>query len=75
MISKFIDTKCNKIKFHTLSGEITVDVIDDLFEMDFPKYNLNEIAVTDKMTEAIGVKPIPLILTGIYFWLLILRRK
>lgn len=58
VISNFIDSKCNRIKFQTLSGEITVDVVDDLFEMDFPKYDLNEVAVTDKMTEAIGVKPI-----------------
>lgn len=58
VISNFLDTKCNSIKFHTLSGEITVEVIDDLFEMDFPKYSLNEVAVTHKMTEAIGVKPI-----------------
>lgn len=58
VITHFIEPKCAKIKYRTLSGEISVDVLDDLFEMDFPKYNLNEVAVTDKMAQAIGVKPI-----------------
>jgi phenazine biosynthesis protein PhzF family protein len=58
VIANFIEPECNAIKFHTLSGEITVNVINDLFEMDFPKYNLFKVDVTDKMTKAIGVQPI-----------------
>lgn len=58
VIANFIEPECKTIQFHTMSGKMTVDVAGDLFEMDFPSYHLNEVAVTDKMTEAIGARPI-----------------
>lgn len=58
VIANFIEPECKTIQFHTMSGKMTVDVVGDLFEMDFPSYHLNEVAVTDKMTEAIGARPI-----------------
>lgn len=58
VIANYIEPGCNLITFHTMSGEITVETADGLFTMDFPKYQLHEIAVTDKMAEAIGVRPI-----------------
>ncbi len=57
VIKNYIEPDCDTITFHTLSGEMTVNADNDLFEMDFPAYKLNEVEVTDKMTEAIGVKP------------------
>lgn len=58
VIANFVEPECKKMKFHTLSGEMTVDVAGDLFEMDFPAYHLKEVPVTDKMTRAIGVRPL-----------------
>ncbi|MBQ8824428.1 MAG: PhzF family phenazine biosynthesis protein [Ruminococcus sp.] len=58
VISNFIDKNCRQIIFKTLSGKINVSVVNDiLFEFNFPKYNLNKIPVTNKMTEAIGTQP------------------
>lgn len=48
----------DSVKFFTQVGEIIVNRNNDMYEMNFPAYNLNKIAVTDKMTDAIGVKPI-----------------
>ncbi|MBD5542867.1 MAG: PhzF family phenazine biosynthesis protein [Lachnospiraceae bacterium] len=58
VIANFMEPECKTIQFHTMSGKMTVDVVGDLFEMDFPGYHLNEVAVTDKMTQAIGARPI-----------------
>lgn len=58
VIANYIEPRCNTITFHTMSGEITVETVDGLFTMNFPSYQLHEVAVTDKMAEAIGVRPI-----------------
>lgn len=57
VIKRFYDTKADKICFHTMSGDIAVNVSNDIFEMDFPQYSLNQISVTSDMTKAIGVQP------------------
>ncbi len=58
VIENHIEPGGGEIKFHTMSGEIPVKTADGLFEMDFPRYRLNEVAVTDKMTQAIGIRPL-----------------
>lgn len=58
VIANFIESNCETITFNTMKGEITVKVSDGLFEMNFPIYKLNKTAITDKMTEAIGVCPV-----------------
>lgn len=58
VIKRFYDTESESICFHTLCGDIPVNITDNLFEMDFPAYSLNEIPVTSDMTKAIGVKPV-----------------
>lgn len=47
----------NSVRFFTQIGEITVNRKDNIYEMDFPAYKLNKIAVTEEMAKAIGVKP------------------
>ena len=47
----------SEIRFNTLSGELTVRQNGDLYEMDFPTYELREIPVTDMMEQAFGVRP------------------
>lgn len=46
------------VEFNTLSGILTVTRKDSLYEMDFPRYELKEIAVTDKMEAAFGIRPL-----------------
>lgn len=45
------------VSFNTLSGTLTVTKKGDLYEMDFPAYELKQVPVTDAMAEAIGVRP------------------
>lgn len=47
----------SSVRFFTQVGEITVNRKDNIYEMDFPAYKLNKIAVTEEMAKAIGVKP------------------
>ena len=52
----------DEVKFHTLSGELTIHRNGNLYEMDFPTYALHEIPVTDAMEKAFGVRPIKAVL-------------
>jgi PhzF family phenazine biosynthesis protein len=62
VILNFYDQDKNQLEFHTKSGILTVYRKDNLYEMDFPTYELTEISVTDAMAEAFGVPPIKAIL-------------
>lgn len=45
------------VRFNTQSGEITVTKHEDLYEMNFPTYQLEQVEVTDQMIQAIGATP------------------
>lgn len=45
------------IVFSTMSGDLNVQRHDDLYEMDFPAYELKQVPVTQEMTAAIGTAP------------------
>lgn len=47
----------NVVSFQTQSGQLTVEKQGDLYEMDFPAYQLKQTAVTDQMIQAIGAVP------------------
>ncbi|MBO7359443.1 MAG: PhzF family phenazine biosynthesis protein [Clostridia bacterium] len=51
-----------EVSFDTLSGRLTVKRQGELYEMDFPTYELKEIPVTDAMERAFGVRPIKAVL-------------
>lgn len=53
-----IDEDLERIDFETLSGTLTVTRQDDLYEMSFPAYKLEEVEVTDAMEEALGARPL-----------------
>ena len=57
VIANYIEPNCKTIKYHTLSGDMNVEVNNGLFVMDFPRYNLNPVEVTDTMEKALGVRP------------------
>ena len=61
-ILNFYEPDSKKITFHTVSGELTVDRNGNLYEMNFPTYELQEIPVTDAMEKAFGVRPVKAVL-------------
>jgi PhzF family phenazine biosynthesis protein len=58
----YYETEAAEVQFNTLSGPLTVTRKGDLYEMDFPTYELKEIPVTSAMEEAFGVRPVKAIL-------------
>ncbi|MFQ7446900.1 MAG: hypothetical protein ACLRNH_11185, partial [Intestinibacter bartlettii] len=44
--------------FSTMSGDLIVNRKGDLYEMDFPAYDLKPVEITDAMVDAIGAKPV-----------------
>lgn len=62
VVLNFCEPDSDEVRFNTLSGELTVRRKDDLYEMDFPTYELREIPVTDAMEEAFGARPVRAVL-------------
>lgn len=57
VITRFVEPNCTHVEFNTMSGVLTVDKRGDLFEMDFPAYELQKVEVTDAMERALGARP------------------
>lgn len=57
VLMNFVDKGRESVAFDTLSGKLTVERRGELYEMDFPAYNLEPVAVTARMTEAMGAEP------------------
>ncbi len=62
VILNFVEPGSTSVRFNTLSGVLTVNRKGDLYEMDFPTYELKEISVTDDMEKAFGVRPVKAVL-------------
>lgn len=58
IITKFIELETAEVRFQTLSGLLTVVKKGELFEMDFPSYELKKVDVTEAMVEAMGIRPL-----------------
>lgn len=57
-ILNFVQPTWDHVVFHTMSGDMTVFRKDERYEMDFPAYDLQSIAVTDEMEAVLGVRPL-----------------
>lgn len=55
IITSYVDQSIKKLDFHTMSGILSVEKKDDLFEMDFPARMPVPIPVTQLMEQAIGL--------------------
>lgn len=55
ILSTIVDTSLDVMRFHTLSGLLTVSRRDSLFEMDFPARKPVEKPVSTLMAQALGV--------------------
>lgn len=58
VITKFIEIEATEVRFKTLSGLLTVIKKGELFEMDFPSYELKKVDITEAMVEAMGIRPL-----------------
>ena len=52
----------SEVRFHTVSGLLTVRRKGSLYEMDMPTYELHEVPVTDAMEKAFGIRPVKVLL-------------
>lgn len=57
LLSRY-EQETDEILFETMSGSLIVTKKGDLYEMDFPAYELRQVPVTDEMTAAIGIRPL-----------------
>ena len=62
VILNYYEPASDMVQFNTLSGLLTVRRKGNLYEMDFPTYDLKEIPVTDDMERAFGVRPVKAVL-------------
>jgi PhzF family phenazine biosynthesis protein len=62
VILNYYEPESNVVRFHTLSGVLTVEREGARYKMDFPTYELKEIPVTDEMEQAFGVRPLKAVL-------------
>lgn len=58
VISRFGEPGAELVRFSTLSGILTVKKCGELFELDFPAYELKPVPVTDTMEAALGLRPL-----------------
>ena len=57
VILNYYEPQSDAVTFHTLSGKLTVRKDENLYEMDFPAYQLEPVEVTQEMADAIGAEP------------------
>ncbi len=62
VILNYYDRDSDRVEFDTLSGRLTVTRRKNLYEMDFPTYELKEIPITDDMEAAFGIRPVRAVL-------------
>ena len=53
----FFAPDADEVRYTSVSGDLAVKRKGDLFELNFPTYELREIPVTDEMERAYGVRP------------------
>ena len=56
-VLNYVEPNLDQVTFETLSGTLIVNRKDDIYEMDFPVYNLEQVEVTDAMEAAFGARP------------------
>lgn len=57
VILSFLEPDADEVRYTSISGDLSVRRIGDLFELNFPTYPLSEIPVTDAMERAFCARP------------------
>lgn len=58
VLMNFVEPDLSEIEFSILSGKLSVKKKNELYEMDFPPYELKRVEVSEAMENAIGFKPL-----------------
>ncbi|WP_392558745.1 PhzF family phenazine biosynthesis protein [Orbus mooreae] len=58
VIMNYYEKELTEIHFNTLSGDLIVNKIDNMYELDFPCYSLKSIETTEKIKKIIGFTPV-----------------
>lgn len=62
VLLSFFEPDADEVRYTSMSGDLSVKRAGDLFELNFPTYELKEIPVTDAMERAYGARPVHAIL-------------
>lgn len=62
VLLNFFEPDADEVRYTSMSGDLSVKRAGDLFELNFPTYELKEIPVTDAMARAFGARPVHAIL-------------
>lgn len=57
VILNFTEPELDVVVFDTMSEQLTVRQKEDLYEMEFPSYQLRSVEITDSIIEALGAEP------------------
>ncbi len=60
VIYEFLDYQDPAVVFETQSGRLFIDREGDMFSMDFPAWGVREIQVTERVSKALGARPVEL---------------
>ncbi|PAE20807.1 phenazine biosynthesis protein [Bacillus sp. 7504-2] len=58
VIMNYFEKQLETVQFETMSGTLTVNRCNDLYELDFPTVSSTEITITEQMIDALGTTPI-----------------
>lgn len=58
VIMQIIEPDKTEVYFYSESGDLVVTKNQDLYEIDFPGYELEQVEVTDLMEEVTGIRPV-----------------
>ena len=57
VIMNYVEADLKTVTFSTMSGDLIVNKKGDLYELDFPAYDLKPVEITDAMVDAMGARP------------------
>lgn len=58
VLLNFYETGMSRVTFQTMSGKLAVERRGDLYEIDFPAYDLATVPVTQEIIDAVGTPPV-----------------
>jgi PhzF family phenazine biosynthesis protein len=58
VIMNYVEKQMKTVQFNTLSGVLTVNRQEDLYELDFPVAHSKELSITEQIIDALGTTPI-----------------
>lgn len=57
VVMNYVEPSLETVTFSTMSGDLIVNKNGDLYELDFPAYDLKPVEITYAMVDAMGARP------------------